>query len=178
MLATPDLADPDFLFHSTAALRSSAAAFLLSLARYRVTRVESTPTLYFQSGSILARVVVAWSTWPAVSRICPQVSRVKASTLAVAIKVVTASSCFPALERAPAIMRSLSKTVELSREATSSLQRSTWAVNIASKALFLLMAALWEEVSFSSRPSTVAALILFLLSKMFWSLLMVSKLLL
>ena len=50
MLVTLDLAEPDF-FHSTAAYISSTTACMLSLARYRLTKEESTPTLYFQSGS-------------------------------------------------------------------------------------------------------------------------------
>ena len=50
MLVTLNLAEPDF-FHSTAAYISSTTACMLSLARYRLTKEESTPTLYFQSGS-------------------------------------------------------------------------------------------------------------------------------
>ena len=72
--------------------------------------------------------------------------------------------------RAPAIMRS--------RVDSSCLQRSIWSVT--SKALLRAMADLWEWLSFVSRLSTVAvaALFLFLLSKMFWSWLTAIRLLL
>ena len=48
---------------------------------------------------------------------------------------------------------------------------------IARRALFLAIALRWATVSLCSSPSAVAALILFLESKMFWSLLRVSRLL-
>ena len=74
----------------------------------------------------------------------------------------------PALVRAPSIMRS--------RVDSSCLQRSTWAVT--SKALLRAMADPWKWLSFVSRLFTLAALILFLLAKMFWSWLTAIRLLL